>query len=90
MMISAINKAVVIIVILLIIITEIEIHSNLQVDVMALMTWWDLTIDTVSCINLVLCIGLCVDYSVHIALHFMQVLWDEMCFFCGVFVRSSF
>ncbi|ROT81095.1 hypothetical protein C7M84_000149 [Penaeus vannamei] len=34
----------------------------------------DLTIDTVSCINLVLCIGLCVDYSVHIALHFMQVL----------------
>lgn len=43
------------------------------VDVMALMTWWDLTIDTVSCINLVLCIGLCVDYSVHIALHFMQV-----------------
>lgn len=43
------------------------------VDVMALMTWWGLTIDTVSCINLVLCIGLCVDYSVHIALHFMQI-----------------
>ncbi|MPC08658.1 Niemann-Pick C1-like protein 1 [Portunus trituberculatus] len=43
------------------------------VDVMALMTWWGLTIDTVSCINLVLCIGLCVDYSVHIALHFLQI-----------------
>ncbi|KAK7075015.1 Patched domain-containing protein 3 [Halocaridina rubra] len=43
------------------------------VDVMALMTWWGLTIDTVSCINLVLSIGLCVDYSVHIALHFLQV-----------------
>ena len=44
-----------------------------QVDVMALMTWWGLTIDTVSCIMLVLCIGLCVDYSAHVALHFMQV-----------------
>lgn len=42
---------------------------------MALMTWWDLTVDTVSCINLVLSIGLCVDYSVHIALHFMQVIF---------------
>lgn len=43
------------------------------VDVMALMSWWDLTIDIISCINLVLCIGLCVDYSAHIGLHFMQV-----------------
>ncbi|XP_045592729.1 patched domain-containing protein 3 isoform X2 [Procambarus clarkii] len=43
------------------------------VNVMALMTWWDLTIDIITCINLVLCIGLCVDYSAHIALHFMQV-----------------
>ncbi|KAF2362202.1 Protein patched/dispatched, partial [Trinorchestia longiramus] len=43
------------------------------VDVMALMTWWGLTVDTVTCINLVLCIGLCVDYSAHIGLHFMQV-----------------
>lgn len=37
------------------------------------MTWWDLTIDIITCINLVLCIGLCVDYSAHVALHFMQV-----------------
>uniref|UniRef100_A0A2P2I6N8 Niemann-Pick C1 protein-like n=1 Tax=Hirondellea gigas TaxID=1518452 RepID=A0A2P2I6N8_9CRUS len=43
------------------------------VEVMALMQWWGLTIDTVSCINLVLCIGLCVDYSAHIGLHFLQV-----------------
>ena len=40
---------------------------------MALMNWWGLTIDTVSCINLVLCVGLCVDYSAHIGLHFLQV-----------------
>ena len=51
----------------------------LQVEVMALMTWWGLTIDTVSCINLVVCIGLCVDYSAHIGLHFMQVRNDPMC-----------
>ncbi|XP_076048649.1 patched domain-containing protein 3-like [Oratosquilla oratoria] len=43
------------------------------VDVGALMTWWGLTIDIVSCINLVLCIGLCVDYSAHVALHFLKV-----------------
>lgn len=43
------------------------------VNVMALMTWWGLTIDIITCINLVLSIGLCVDYSAHIALHFMQV-----------------
>ncbi|XP_071520862.1 patched domain-containing protein 3-like [Panulirus ornatus] len=42
-------------------------------NVMALMTWWNLTIDIITCINMVLCIGLCVDYSAHIALHFMQV-----------------
>ena len=29
--------------------------------------FWDLTIDTLSCINIVLAIGLCVDYSAHIA-----------------------
>ncbi|KAK4313685.1 hypothetical protein Pmani_014974 [Petrolisthes manimaculis] len=42
-------------------------------NVMALMTWWDLEVDIITCINLVLSIGLCVDYSAHIALHFMQV-----------------
>uniref|UniRef100_A0A0P4W568 SSD domain-containing protein n=2 Tax=Scylla olivacea TaxID=85551 RepID=A0A0P4W568_SCYOL len=57
---------------------------SLQVDVMALMTWWGLTIDTVSCINLVLCIGLCVDYSVHIALHFLSQI------FFGVFIFGVF
>ena len=36
------------------------------VDVGALMHWWGLTIDTVSCIDLVLAIGLCVDYSAHV------------------------
>lgn len=53
--------------------------TDLQVDVMALMAWWDLTIDIISCINLVLCIGLCVDYSAHIGLHFMQVSNSNYC-----------
>ena len=36
------------------------------VDVGALMHWWGLSIDIVSCIDLVLAIGLCVDYAAHV------------------------
>jgi len=42
------------------------------VDVLGGMYFWDLTIDTVSCIDLVLAIGLCVDYAAHIG--YMNVL----------------
>ena len=38
------------------------------------MHFWGLTIDTVSCINLVLAIGLCVDYAAHVAHTFMTKL----------------
>ncbi|ODN02586.1 Patched domain-containing protein 3, partial [Orchesella cincta] len=41
------------------------------VDVGGSMHFWNLTIDTVSCIDLVLAIGLCVDYAAHIAHAFM-------------------
>ncbi|KAG7160185.1 NPC intracellular cholesterol transporter 1-like 1 [Homarus americanus] len=41
------------------------------VDVGALMHWWGLTIDTVSCIDLVLAIGLSVDYAAHVGHTFM-------------------
>ena len=37
------------------------------VDVGGFMHFWGLTIDTVSCVNLIIAIGLCVDYSAHIA-----------------------
>jgi len=37
------------------------------VNVGGFMHWWGLTIDTVSCTMLVIAIGLCVDYSAHIA-----------------------
>ncbi|XP_068204511.1 patched domain-containing protein 3-like isoform X1 [Palaemon carinicauda] len=42
------------------------------IDVGALMHWWGLTIDTVSCIDLVLAIGLCVDYAAHVGHTFMK------------------
>lgn len=41
------------------------------IDVGALMHWWGLTIDTVSCIDLVLAVGLCVDYAAHVGHTFM-------------------
>jgi len=41
------------------------------VDVLGSMHFWGLTIDTVSCVDLVLAIGLCVDYAAHIGHTFM-------------------
>merc|ERR1719326_330625 len=43
-----------------------------DVDILGLMQMWGLTIDSVSIINLVLAIGLAVDYSVHVAHAFLQ------------------
>lgn len=42
-------------------------------EVAALMHVWGLTIDTVTCIALVLAIGLCVDYAAHVAHAFLVV-----------------
>ena len=41
------------------------------VNVGGFMHFWGLTIDTVTCTNLVIAIGLCVDYSSHIAHRFL-------------------
>ena len=40
-------------------------------DIIGYLHFWDITIDLTSCINIVLAIGLCVDYSVHIGLSYM-------------------
>ena len=40
------------------------------VDVAGFMYFWGVTIDTVCCVNLIIAIGLCVDYSAHIAHRF--------------------
>merc|ERR1712048_899586 len=42
------------------------------VNVGGFMHFWGLTIDTVSCNNLIIAIGLCVDYSAHIAHRFLS------------------
>lgn len=44
-----------------------------QVDVAGSMHFWGLTIDTVTCIILIVAIGLAVDYSAHIGHMFMTV-----------------
>ena len=41
------------------------------VDIVGFLHFWDITIDIISCVNIVLAIGLCVDYSVHIGHAFM-------------------
>jgi len=49
------------------------VNYEFQVCVNGSMHFWGLTIDTVSCINLVLAIGLCVDYAAHVAHTFMTM-----------------
>ena len=41
------------------------------IDVGGFMHFWNLTIDVISCVNLVIAVGLCVDYAAHIAHTFM-------------------
>ena len=41
------------------------------------MHFWNVTIDTVSCVNLIIAIGLCVDYSAHIAHRFSEEIIFE-------------
>merc|ERR1719403_75274 len=37
------------------------------VDLVGFLHFWGITIDTLSCVNIVLVVGLCIDYSAHIA-----------------------
>ena len=36
------------------------------VDIVGFLHFWGITVDIISCVNIVLAVGLCVDYSVHI------------------------
>ncbi|XP_077981544.1 patched domain-containing protein 3-like [Glandiceps talaboti] len=47
------------------------------VDVVGMMYFWGLTIDTVTTINLILAVGLTVDYSAHIGHTFMTIVGDR-------------
>lgn len=46
--------------------------GQVLIDVVALMWLWDLSVNSVSIVNLVLAIGLAVDYSAHVAHAFMS------------------
>jgi len=41
------------------------------IDIIGFLHFWNMTIDIISCINIVIAIGLCVDYSVHIGHAYM-------------------
>ena len=41
------------------------------IDIIGFLHFWNITIDIISCVNIVLAVGLCVDYSVHIAHAFL-------------------
>eukprot|EP00092_Neocalanus_flemingeri_P063022 GFUD01076156.1.p1 GENE.GFUD01076156.1~~GFUD01076156.1.p1 ORF type:complete len:598 (-),score=161.58 GFUD01076156.1:7-1800(-) len=41
------------------------------IDIVGFLHFWSITIDIISCINIVIAIGLCVDYSVHIGHAYM-------------------
>ena len=47
------------------------------IDVGGMMFFWSMTIDIVSCVGLVLAVGLCVDYAAHIGLTFMTYVGSK-------------
>ena len=42
------------------------------VEIVGYLHFWNMTIDIISCVSIVLAIGLCVDYSVHITHRFLS------------------
>ena len=44
--------------------------------------FWDVTIDVIVCVNIVLACGLCVDYSVHIAHSFSVAEGEQLRIAC--------
>ena len=47
-------------------------YLHIYTQVAGFMHFWDLTIDVISCNTLVISIGLCVDFSAHIAHGFLS------------------
>ncbi|XP_059085316.1 patched domain-containing protein 3-like isoform X2 [Tigriopus californicus] len=44
---------------------------SIEIGVIGFMTLWGVTLDSISMINLIMCIGFSVDFSAHISYHFM-------------------
>ena len=47
------------------------------VDIVGFLHFWGITVDIISCVNIVLAVGLCVDYSVHIGHAFIVAKGDK-------------
>jgi len=47
-------------------------------DIIGFLHFWNITIDIISCINIVLAVGLCVDYSVHIGHSYLVSKGDRL------------
>ncbi len=45
---------------------------SIELGVIGLMTLWNVNLDSISMINLIMCIGFSVDFSAHISYHFMS------------------
>ena len=45
---------------------------SIEIGVVGFMTVWDVYLDSISMINLIMCIGFSVDFSAHISYHFMS------------------
>jgi len=45
---------------------------SIELGVVGFMTLWDVNLDSISMINLIMCIGFSVDFSAHISYHFMS------------------
>ena len=59
------------------------------VEVIGFLHFWNITIDIISCISVVISIGLCVDYSVHIG-HAYKVAEGSICKVCVTFSHLFF
>ena len=49
-----------------------KLTSPPQAGVVGYMTWWNVNLDGVALINLIMCIGFSVDFSAHICYHYMS------------------
>ena len=45
---------------------------SIELGVVGLMSFWDVSLDSISMINLIMCIGFSVDFSAHISYHFIS------------------
>ncbi|XP_003747353.1 patched domain-containing protein 3 [Galendromus occidentalis] len=45
--------------------------ASIEIGVLGYMTWWEVNLDSISMVNLIMCMGFSVDYSAHISYAFL-------------------